>query len=87
MEIEEFLDQIDNIESYFHWKEEQEERKVKLVGTKLREPTSIWCKHYQKGRENRVKGKFRKWEKMKEKLRAQFLPHEYEQTLYQRIQT
>lgn len=35
MEAEEFLDWLDSMESYFDWKEVPEERKVKLVGTKL----------------------------------------------------
>ena len=47
MEGEEFLDWVDSIESYFDWKEVLEERKVKLVGAKLRGPASTWWKHYQ----------------------------------------
>ncbi|KAH7572810.1 hypothetical protein JRO89_XS03G0017900 [Xanthoceras sorbifolium] len=65
MEAEEFLDWVDNIETYFDWKEVLEERKVKL--------------------EIRGKGKVRSWDKMKEKLKAQFLPRDYEEA-YQRVQ-
>ena len=85
MEAEEFLDWVDSIESCFEWKE-PEERKVKLMGAKLRGPASTWCKHYQNDCENRGKGKVRRWDKIKEKLKAQFLPQDYEQTLYQRVQ-
>ena len=51
MELEAFLNWVDNIESYFDWKEVRGERKVKLVGAKLRDPASTWWKHYQNDRE------------------------------------
>ncbi|GFZ21771.1 hypothetical protein Acr_29g0009330 [Actinidia rufa] len=86
MEPEAFLDWIDSIESYFDWKEVPTERKVKLVGAKLRGPASTWWRHYQNDREVRAKGKIRRWDKMKEKLKSQFLPRDYEQTLYQSVQ-
>ncbi|KAK2971902.1 hypothetical protein RJ640_011683 [Escallonia rubra] len=62
------------------------ELKVKLVGAKLRGPTSTWWKHYQNDRDSRRKAKIQRWDKMKEKLKAQFLPRDYDQTLYQRVQ-
>lgn len=77
---EEFLDWVDNIECYFDYKDVPEESKIGEC--KTRGPTSVWWKHYLKECENRGKGKFRTWEKMKEKLRAQFLPRDYNQTLY-----
>ncbi|KAF8392551.1 hypothetical protein HHK36_022896 [Tetracentron sinense] len=87
MEVEDFLDWLDSLESYFDWKEVPEEIKVKLVDAKLRGPVSIWWKHYQNDREVRGgKGKIRRWDKMKEKLKAQFLPRDYEQSLYQKVQ-
>ena len=86
MEPEAFLDWIDSIESYFDWKEVPTERKVKLVGAKLRGQASTWWKHYQNDREVRGKRKIRRWDKMKEKLKSQFLPRDYEQTLYQSVQ-
>ncbi|KAF8412741.1 hypothetical protein HHK36_000710 [Tetracentron sinense] len=69
-EAEDFLDWLDNLESYFDWKEVPEERKVKLVGAKLIGPASTWWKHYQNDREVRGKGNIRRWDKMKEKLKA-----------------
>ncbi|KAF8379019.1 hypothetical protein HHK36_028446 [Tetracentron sinense] len=51
MEAEEFLDWLDSLEIYFNWKEVSEERKVKLVGVKLRGPASSWWKHYQNDHE------------------------------------
>ncbi|KAH7573435.1 hypothetical protein JRO89_XS03G0148100 [Xanthoceras sorbifolium] len=84
--VQEFLDWVDSIESYFDWKEVPQNRKVKLVGAKLRGPASTWWKHYQNDWEIRGKGKVRSWDKMKEKLKAQFLPRDYEEALYQRVQ-
>lgn len=59
---------------------------MKLVGAKLRAPASTWRKHFQNDREIQGKGKIRRWDKMKEKLKAQFLPRDCEQTSYQRVQ-
>ncbi|RVW21772.1 Transposon Ty3-I Gag-Pol polyprotein [Vitis vinifera] len=53
MELEEFVDWLDNIESYFDWKEVPEERKVKLFEAKLRGTATFWWKHYQHDREMR----------------------------------
>lgn len=58
---------------------------MKLVGAKLEGPASACWKHYQNDREVRGKGKVRRWAKMKEEPKAQFLPRDYEQTLYQRV--
>ncbi|RVW91049.1 hypothetical protein CK203_039928 [Vitis vinifera] len=52
MELEEFVDWLDNIESYFDWKEVPE-RKVKLFEAKLRGTATFWWKHYQHDREMR----------------------------------
>ncbi|KAK2967260.1 hypothetical protein RJ640_012588 [Escallonia rubra] len=61
-------------------------QRVKLVGAKLGGSASTWWKHYQNDRDSRRKEKIQKWDKMKEKLKAQFLPRDYDQTLYQRVQ-
>lgn len=57
MEPEEFVDQLDNIESYFDWKEVTKERKVKLLRAKLKGPAPTWWKHYQNDRKMRGNGK------------------------------
>ena len=76
MESKELLYWFDSIGSYFDWKEVPKERKVKLVRAKLRRVTFTWWKHYQNDREMRSKGKKKKrnWSKMKDKLKAQYLP-------------
>ncbi|KAK2990469.1 hypothetical protein RJ640_006267 [Escallonia rubra] len=86
MEPEGFLDWMDSIESYIDWQEVTEGRKMKRVGPKLRGPASTWWKHYPNYGDSRRKPKIQRWDKMKEKLKAQFLPRDYNQTLYQRVQ-
>ncbi|KAK2993446.1 hypothetical protein RJ640_005140 [Escallonia rubra] len=73
--FEELKDQVQNLTQL-----------VKLVGAKLRGPASTWRKHYQNDRDSRRKANIQRWDKMKEKLKAQFLPRDYDQTLYQRVQ-
>ena len=55
MKVEEFFDWVDNIESYFEWKNVPKEGKGKLAGAKLQGPASTWWKHYQNDHENREK--------------------------------
>ncbi|RVW86221.1 RNA-directed DNA polymerase-like [Vitis vinifera] len=47
MEPEELVNWLDCIEHYFDWKEVPEERKVKLVGAKLRGADSTWVQNLQ----------------------------------------
>ncbi|CAK9188198.1 unnamed protein product [Ilex paraguariensis] len=42
MELDAILNWIENIESYFDWKDMLEERNMKFVGAKLRGPASTW---------------------------------------------
>ena len=74
MELEEFLDWVHNVDNYFNWKELIEERKVKVVASKMRGTALDWWKNYQMDRERKGKKKINSWRKMKEKLKSQFLP-------------
>ena len=77
-----FLDWLQTIERIFEYKEVPEENKVKLVALKLRKYASIWWANLTAKRARNGKGKIRTWAKMRDKLKAKFLPSHYVQDNY-----
>ncbi|XP_074579527.1 uncharacterized protein LOC141836014 [Curcuma longa] len=59
--------------------------KVKLVAIRFKGRASAWWEQLRRSRERQGKPKITDWEKMKKKMRAQFLPFGYSQTLFQRL--
>lgn len=47
MHIEEFLDQLVDVENFFEYMEIPEEKRVKLVAFKLKGAASAWCQRVQ----------------------------------------
>ena len=86
LQAEEFIDWLNTIERVFNLKEVPDDKKVKLVAVKLMGRASAWWEQLKMKRERRGKEKIRSWEKMKKKLRENFLPFNYVCTLYQRLQ-
>jgi hypothetical protein len=84
---EEFVDWLSTVERVFEYYEVPEQKKTKLVGVKLRGRASAWWEQVQVHRLRRGKPKVQEWAKMKKKLSAQFLPHNYAQQLYQSLHT
>jgi hypothetical protein len=84
---EEFVDWLSTVERVFEYYEVPEQKKTKLVGVKLRGRASAWWEQVQVHRLRRGKPKVQEWAKMKKKLTAQFLPHNYAQQLYQSLHT
>ena len=93
MESKELLDWFDNIGSYFDWKEVPKERKLSLLelswdeqlllGGNIIKMIEKWgVKEKKKKKRKKEKGN---WRKVKDKLKAKYLPWDYEQTLYQRV--
>jgi len=62
-----------------------EENKVKLVALKLRKYASIWWANLMVKRARNGKGKIRTWAKMRDKLKAKFLPPHYVQDNYLKL--
>ena len=80
-----FLDWLQTIERIFEYKEVPEENKVKLVALKLRKYASIWWANLMAKRARNGKGKIRTWAKMRDKLKAKFLPPHYVQDNYLKL--
>ena len=86
MVAEEFLDWLSNVEEIFDFKEVPENRRVKLVATRLRGRALAWWQQTKLTRERMGKSKIESWEKMKKLMRSTFLPYNYQSLMYQRLQ-
>ena len=73
LNVEEFVDWIDQVEKIFGYFEVPETKKVKLVSMNFRGRASYWWEHYQIQRSRSGEEKKLEIGTMKQKLRAQFL--------------
>ncbi|KAA0061454.1 reverse transcriptase [Cucumis melo var. makuwa] len=80
-DIESFLDWIKNIENFFNYMDTPDRKKMHLVALKLCGGASAWWDQLEINRQRYGKPPIRSWEKMKELLKAHFLPLNYEQTV------
>ena len=85
MNHEEFMDWLNQVERIFDFHEVPDSKKVKLISIKLRGRASAWWKQHQVQRVRRGKRKIQDWCKMKQKMRNQFLPFNYMQSLYKQL--
>ena len=74
------------MEKFFEWKPMIEENKVKFACTKLKGHAMIWWDHVQKHRTKKGKDKIKTGKKVEKRLRENFLPLDYAQTLFCRFQ-
>ncbi|XP_021817152.1 uncharacterized protein LOC110759412 [Prunus avium] len=85
MHVEDYLDWEASLENYFEWKPMAEDRKVLFVKLKLKSTALQWWKRVEEQRARQGKQKINTWDRMKSKLRKQFLPADYTMELYERF--
>ena len=83
---EELIDWINGVEIFFDYEETEDEKKVKFDVTKLKGHESIWWDGVQAERKRLGKQPIKNWSKMVAKLRGNFLPNNYQQTLFRQMQ-
>ena len=76
---------MQTVERIFDFKEVPEEGKVKLVALKLRKYASLWWTNPRAKRVSLRNDKIITWDKMKSKLKSQFLPPSYVQESYSQL--
>ncbi|OMP00001.1 reverse transcriptase [Corchorus capsularis] len=83
---DDFLDWLHTVERIFEYQDVPGNKKVKLVAIKLRKHASLWWESLLKKRERRGKDKIRTWDKMVRELKKKFLPEDYKQDVFIKLQ-
>ncbi|GJU49514.1 putative reverse transcriptase domain-containing protein, partial [Tanacetum coccineum] len=86
MNPEVFIDWLVAVEEVFEFKDIPENKRVSLITTKLRGRASAWWQQLKLTRERVGKPRFTSWRKMKKLLGENFIPHNYQRLMYQRLQ-
>ncbi|GJV67926.1 putative nucleotidyltransferase, ribonuclease H, partial [Tanacetum coccineum] len=81
-----FIDWLVAVEEVFEFKEVPENKRVLLIATKLHGRASAWWQQLKLTRERVGKPRITSWQKMKKCMRANFIPHNYQRQMYQRLQ-
>ena len=86
LNIEDFIDWIANIDKFFDYMGVPEEKRVRLVACRLKGGAFAWWERLQNKRIQEGKHPVRTWYCMKQLLKKDFLPPNYEQLLFQQYQ-
>ena len=86
LNIECFIDWVVDIDRFFDYIDVSKEKRLKLVACRLKEGASAWWEMLQNRRILEGKHPARTWYKMKQLLKRDFLPPDYEQILFQQYQ-
>ena len=70
------------MEKFFDYEEMEEGKRVKFVGTKLKGHAALWWDGVQVERRRLGKQPIKNWNRMVEKLRGNFLPSDYQLSLF-----
>jgi hypothetical protein len=85
LNVEELLDWINSLDKYFDYEEIDDEKKVKHVVTRLKGHATLWWDELQDDRRRKGKSKIKSWDRMVAKLKAKFIPKDYQLNLFRRL--
>jgi hypothetical protein len=86
LDVEELLDWIRALDKYFDYEDVEEDKKVKHVITRLKGHAALWWYELQADRRCKGKQKIKSWDRMVAKMKAKFIPRDYQITLFRRMQ-
>jgi hypothetical protein len=86
LDVEELLDWIRALDKYFDYEDVEEDKKVKHVVTRLKGHATLWWDELQADRRCKGKQKIKSWDRMVAKMKAKFIPRDYQITLFRRMQ-
>jgi hypothetical protein len=86
LDAEELLDWIRALDTYFDYEDVEEDKKVKHVVTRLKGHAALWWDELQADRRCKGKQKIKSWDIMIAKMKAKFIPRDYQITLFRRMQ-
>ena len=85
LSVEGFIDWIGELERYFDYDNVEEDKKVKLVVTRLKGHAALWWDNIQAERKKKNKIVIKRWDRMVAKMRGKFLPKDYQLGLYKKM--
>jgi hypothetical protein len=86
LNAEELLDWIRALDTYFDYEDIEEDKKVRHAVTKLKGHVALWWDELQADRHCKGKQKIKSWDRMIAKMKAKFIPRDYQITLFRRMQ-
>jgi hypothetical protein len=86
LDAEELLDWIRALDTYFDYEDIEEDKKVRHVVTRLKGHAALWWDELQADRRCKGKQKIKSWDQMIAKMKAKFIPRDYQITLFRRMQ-
>jgi hypothetical protein len=85
LDVEELLDWIRALDKYFDYEDVVEDKKVKHVIMRLKGHATLWWDELQADKRCKGKKKIKSWDRMVAKVKAKFIPKDYQITLFQRM--
>jgi hypothetical protein len=82
LDAEELLDWIRALETYFDYEDIEEDKKVRHAVTKMKGHAALWWDELQADRRSKGKQKIKSWDRMIAKMKAKFIPRDYQITLF-----
>jgi hypothetical protein len=86
LDVEELLDWIRALDTYFDYEDIEEDKKVRHVVTRLKGHAALWWDELQADRRCQGKQKIKSWDRMIAKMKAKFIPRDYQISLFRRMQ-
>jgi hypothetical protein len=86
LNAEELLDWIRALDTYFDYEDIEEDKKVRHAVTKLKGHAALWWDELQADRSSKGKQKIKSWDRMIAKMKAKFIPRDYQITLFRHMQ-
>jgi hypothetical protein len=86
LDAEELLDWIRALDTYFDYEDIEDDKKVRHVVTRLKGHATLWWDELQADRRCQGKQKIKSWDRMIAKMKAKFIPRDYQISLFRRMQ-
>jgi hypothetical protein len=85
LDVKELLDWFRALDKYFDYKDIEEDKKVKHVVTRLKGHATLWWDELQADRHCKGKQIIKRWDRMVTKMKAKFIPKDYQINLFRRM--
>jgi hypothetical protein len=86
LDAEELLDWIRALDTYFDYEDIEDDKKVRHAVTRLKGHAALWWDELQADRHCQGKQKIKSWDRMIAKMKAKFIPRDYQISLFRRMQ-